>query len=245
MKNRKRFFKGVILVVTLCFSAGITWIVRGVYYWWQVLPSENAILHRQGASDIFAGMRGPIGASGQDILYADTLSPMLRYGMGFPTTECSSKFWRKKGNFRNLANPLVLHMRSKGLRVAFCKGNEKSCWPVETVLANIALRLKYSDKTLMELYLMLFNFHYIDNALKEIRKNSYRDTTLLDVAVICKWISSGISVSDFSVRFVQRRAEMIAAGCHQPYVPVSSTETVKILSSILDYKASHVFESKN
>jgi len=223
----------------LFVSAGMIWLIRGVVYWWRVLPPESVFLERQMRNDIFSGVRGPGVDNGQDVLYAETLSPLLLNGLGLPSAECSLNPSRK-GRL-NLANPLVLYMRSKGMNVAYCKGSTKSCWPVDSVLSSVAFGMKYSDRTLKELYLILYDFKSVETSFMEILGHSCRDVSPEEAAVISRWVEGPTFLENtaHTVRSIQKEAALIATSCRKPYVPAASKDIEKLLSVIHDYRESH------
>ena len=215
-----------MLVAVLVVAILTTMIARGVYYWWRVLPSEAAVLKPQGAGDIFAELRQPIGVDGQARLYSDTLAPMLLEGLDLPTPECTQT--RRKGIWYRINGSLILYLRSKGQPVAFCNGSEKSCWATESVLSNIAGRMKYSVRVQTELFLMLASFPPVGIACEEIVGHSCRDVSPEEAVFVHRWVAwpSRLLDGSLDLKPIQKMAATVAVACNKPYVPATSMNLV-------------------
>lgn len=218
MKILVSFAKLAVLVV-LGFVT--VFFVSGVFYWWQVLPSEDVVLTPQGADDVFVGLRLPAGTDGQTRLYSDTLSPLVLEGLGLPTSKCANT--HRKWGWHTVNGPLILYLRSTSQTVAFCSGGDRSCWTIELVLSNIAGRLKYSKKAQVELYLMLISAPPVEIACEEIIGHSCRDVSPEEAVIVSKWVRSPIGLMDNrpDLRLIQEEAAVIAASCRMPYLPAT------------------------
>jgi len=235
-------FKSIKLfgvAVILGFFLVMSWLICGIIYWNHILPSETAILNGKGETDLFFGLRGTASSPDKKKYYAETLSPLVLNGLGLPATSCAANPLRQ-GRL-NLGDQLVARMRSKGIQATYCKTKGRSCWFIDSSLSNITLRLKYSDKTLTELFLMLNNFRAIERIFGDIFGHSCSEVSPEESAIISRWMAGSMFIENtpHNVKSIRKDAGIIAGNCQTHYEPLPDAEIEKLLSAVQRYKHAH------
>jgi len=240
IKHTKLLF--LTAIVIMAFVATV--FIRGVYYWYSVLPPEDSVLMVKGV-DIFSERRIPVDVNGKSQLYSESFSPLLLAALKLPAIGCVIE--RAHNIWLEGSMPTVRYLRSKGQNIGFCSrdADDKGCWPMDALLVSAAAKLKYSRKVQTELYLMSLGWPQLGVACKEIVGHSCREVSPEEAVVVSAWVKSPQTVwQRLQLEKVLKEAEKLAKACNQSYspathmrlVPPLGNEELRIRKVIFTYK---------